>query len=143
ASCEHLYVAGRGVGFAIAQEAALKLKEIAGIHAEAISAAELQHGPMALAGAQFPLLLFAQQDAALNGLSDLARQFRARGVGVMAAGPVDAEGLTRLPVTEGLNPFTAPIAAIQSFYPLAEAVAGDRGHDPDKPPFLSKVTRTL
>jgi glutamine---fructose-6-phosphate transaminase (isomerizing) len=143
AGSEHLFVAGRGVGFAIAQEAALKLKEVAGLHAEAISTAELQHGPMALAGARFPLLLFAQQDAALSSLSDLAQQFRARGVNVMAAGPVEVEGLVRLPVIEGLHPFAAPLAAIQSFYPLAEAVAKDRGRDPDKPPFLSKVTRTL
>jgi glucosamine--fructose-6-phosphate aminotransferase (isomerizing) len=139
----HLFVAGRGVGFAVAQEAALKLKEIAGIHAEAVSAAELQHGPMALAGAQFPLLLFAQDDAARESLSDLATGFRARDIPVMAAGPIEAQGILRLPVVKGLAPFTAPIAAIQSFYPLAEAVARDRGRDPDRPPFLSKVTRTL
>jgi len=44
-----LYVVGRGVGYAAAQEAALKFKETCGLHAEAVSAAELMHGPLALA----------------------------------------------------------------------------------------------
>src|SRR6185312_15165348 len=44
---ESLYVIGRGPGLAVAQEAALKFKETCGLHAEAISAAELRHGPMA------------------------------------------------------------------------------------------------
>src|SRR5262249_42579649 len=45
---QSLYVIGRGPGLAVAQEAALKFKETCGLHAEAISAAELRHGPMAL-----------------------------------------------------------------------------------------------
>src|SRR5437763_431878 len=42
-----LYVVGRGLGLGIAQEAALKLKETCGLHAEPFSAAEVRHGPMA------------------------------------------------------------------------------------------------
>ena len=49
-----LYVVGRGPGFGAALEAALKLKETCGLHAEALSAAELMHGPMALAAPDFP-----------------------------------------------------------------------------------------
>src|SRR6202011_905706 len=48
-----LYVVGRGLGLGVAQEAALKLKETCGLHAEALSAAELRHGPMALVQAGF------------------------------------------------------------------------------------------
>ena len=54
----NLYVVARGLGLGVAQEAALKLKETCGLHAEAVSAAELRHGPMALVRAGFPLLLF-------------------------------------------------------------------------------------
>src|SRR6185437_10865924 len=44
----NLFVLGRGLGLAVAQEAALKLKETCGLHAEAFSGAEVRHGPMAL-----------------------------------------------------------------------------------------------
>ena len=49
-----LYVVGRGLGLGIAQEAALKLKETCGLHAEAFSAAEVRHGPMALVRQRLP-----------------------------------------------------------------------------------------
>lgn len=138
----NLYVAGRGPGYAVAQEAALKLKETCGLHAEAISAAEIMHGPMALAGPDFPVLLLSQQDAALASLSELADALVARGVPVIAAGPAAGAGMTLLPSLTGLHPFAAPITLIQSFYPLAEALARLRDLDPDHPPSLSKVTET-
>jgi glucosamine--fructose-6-phosphate aminotransferase (isomerizing) len=138
-----LYVVGRGPGYAAALEAALKLKETAGLHAEAGSSAELRHGPMAIAGPDFPVLMFSQNDAALPGLADLGAELAARGVPVIAAGPADVPGAMRLAAGEGVDPFAQPIALIQSFYPLAEAVARGRGRDPDRPPHLRKVTETL
>ena len=64
---QSLYVLGRGVGFGVAEEAALKLKETCGLHAEAFSAAEVRHGPMALVGPGFPVLAFAQGDETARG----------------------------------------------------------------------------
>ena len=142
AETRSLYVVGRGAGYATAQEAALKLKETCGLHAEAVSAAEIMHGPLTLAGPDFPVVLFSQQDEALASLSDLAASLTARGVRVLAAGPVKAEGVTRLPAADGLHPFAQPIALVQSFYPLAETLARARGRDPDHPPHLMKVTET-
>ncbi len=142
AETQSLYVVGRGAGYAVAQEAALKLKETCGLHAEAMSAAEIMHGPLTLAGADFPVVLFSQRDEALDSLSALASALTARGVTVLAAGPAAAGGLTRLPTAEGLHPFAQPIALVQSFYPLAEALARARGRDPDHPPHLMKVTET-
>ena len=141
-SKRNLYVVGRGAGYAVAQEAALKLKETCGLHAEAMSAAEIMHGPLTLAGPDFPVVLFSQNDEALGSLSDLAASLTARGVKVFAAGPVKAEGAMRLSTASGLHPFAQPIALVQSFYPLAEALARARGHDPDHPPHLMKVTET-
>src|SRR5205814_10387604 len=66
-----LFVVGRGPGYAAAQEIALKLKETAGLHAEAYSAAELMHGPMTLAGGRFPVLALSQEDVALPGMVEL------------------------------------------------------------------------
>lgn len=142
ADVQSLYVVGRGAGYAAAQEAALKLKETCGLHAEAMSAAEIMHGPWTLAGPEFPVIMFSQHDEALASLSTLAANLTARGVSLFAAGPVKADGAMRLPSADGLHPFAQPIALVQSFYPLAEALARARGRDPDHPPHLLKVTET-
>ncbi len=142
AGAEHLYVVGRGVGYAAAQEAALKLKETCGLHAEAISAAELMHGPLALAGPVFPVFAIGQDDAALPALRDLIATVAAQGAPVVTAAPVSGwPGLT-LPVARQ-HPFVQPIATIQSFYVLAEAAARARERDPDRPQHLRKVTETV
>jgi glucosamine--fructose-6-phosphate aminotransferase (isomerizing) len=142
ADARSLYVVGRGPGFAAAQEAALKFKETSGLHAEALSAAELKHGPLALAGPDFPVLLFSQHDGAAEGSAALAAELTGRGVPVVAAGPATAAGALDLPTVGGVHPFAEPIALIQSFYPLVEALARARGRDPDRPPHLRKVTET-
>jgi glucosamine--fructose-6-phosphate aminotransferase (isomerizing) len=142
AGVHSLYVVGRGAGYAAAQEGALKLKETCGLHAEAMSAAEIMHGPWTLAGTDFPVVMFSQHDEALASLSELAASLIARGVTVLAAGPLKADGAMRLPTADGLHPFAQPIALVQSFYPLAEALARARGRDPDHPPHLMKVTET-
>jgi glucosamine--fructose-6-phosphate aminotransferase (isomerizing) len=142
-SVRGLYVVGRGPGFAAAQEAALKLKETGGLHAEAGSSAELRHGPMAIAGPDLPVLVFSQDDASLAGITEFGTELAGRGVPVIAAGPAQIPGALALPVAASVDPFAEPIALIQSFYPLAEAVSRGRGNDPDRPPHLRKVTETL
>jgi glutamine---fructose-6-phosphate transaminase (isomerizing) len=141
-AARNLYVVGRGVGYAAAQEIALKFKETCGLHAEAISAAELMHGPLALAGPEFPVLILGQDDEALASLREMAAGLAGRDVPVFAAGPGTGWSGTTLPIVKDLHPFVQPIASVQSFYPLADAVAHARGHDPDNPPHLRKVTET-
>lgn len=136
-----LYVIGRGLGFGVAQEAALKLKETCGLHAEAFSAAEVRHGPMAIVGAGFPVLMMSQDDAAQESVADLAADFSARGAAVLLAGGA-AQGATLLPVVSA-HPVLQPLLLIQSFYRLAATLAVARGFDPDRPPHLRKVTETL
>lgn len=137
-----LYVVGRGLGFGIAQEIALKVKETCGLHAEAFSAAEVRHGPMALVEAEFPVLLLGQDDEALDSVADLAPLFEARGARVVTAGlPPGAPGLA-LPVVAA-DAAVQPILSALSFYRLANALSLARGRDPDRPPHLSKVTATL
>lgn len=136
----HLFVIARGVGLAVAQEAALKLKETCGLHAESYSGAEVRHGPQALLGSAFPALILAQDDATRAGLETLAADLVARGVSVACAG-ARVPGTLELP-TLPAHPALAPIALAQSFYRLANAVAVARGHDPDNPPHLDKITET-
>jgi glucosamine--fructose-6-phosphate aminotransferase (isomerizing) len=134
-------VVGRGVGFPIALEAALKLKETCALQAEAFSGAEIQHGPMALVDEGYPLLIFATRGPTARGLIELAQAMRQRGARVLLAAPADVPGrdLT-LPVAP--TPELDPIVAVQAFYGLAAQLAVARGLDPDRPRHLNKVTRT-
>jgi glucosamine--fructose-6-phosphate aminotransferase (isomerizing) len=139
----NLFVVGRGLGFAVAQEAALKLKETSGVHAEAMSAAELMHGPWTLLGSSFPVLLFSQRDETLAGANDLVEKLAGQKIPVVVAGAAEGPSALMLDTVENLHPFVAPLALIQSFYPLVDAIARARGRDPDTPPRLRKVTETV
>jgi len=139
----NLYVIGRGVGFGVAQEAALKFKETCGLHAEAFSAAEVRHGPMALVGKDFPVLAFSQNDQSRAGVDELVAEFLSRGADVMlAGGPAEPMGVRRLP-TLAAHPVIEPILYVQSFYRMVNALALARGFDPDRPPHLNKITETV
>jgi len=138
---ERLFVIGRGTGLAIALEAALKFKEVCGIQAEAISGAELRHGPLALVEPGFAVLVLAPRGPAHQGLVALAADLRARGARVLLAAP-EGTAVAQLPLVTTDDPDLDPVAAIAPFYATAEALARARGRDPDAPPHLSKVTRT-
>ncbi|MDF7777380.1 SIS domain-containing protein [Sphingomonas sp. AOB5] len=142
---QSLLVLGRGLTFPIAGEAALKFKETSGLHAEAFSSAEVAHGPMTLVEAHDPVFVFGPADEARTGLADRIASFAARGATVIAAGHPDdlAAATIRLPSLTDAHPVTDAIAMIQSFYRFANALSLARGRDPDRPPFLAKVTRTL
>jgi glutamine---fructose-6-phosphate transaminase (isomerizing) len=136
-----LYVIGRGLGLGIAQEAALKLKETCALHAEALSAAELRHGPLALVGTHFPLLLFAQRDETHGGVVALADELASRGADVLIAG-ADVARATVLP-SQAAHPAIEPLLFMQSCYRMVNALALARGIDPDRPAHLTKVTETV
>jgi glucosamine--fructose-6-phosphate aminotransferase (isomerizing) len=139
AAADHLLVVARGPGLAVAQEAALKFKETSGLHAEAFSAAEVRHGPMALVGPHFPVLAFLPEDEARAGVEETLATLRSAGAPVWTVGGTGDRALPMVPC----HPALLPIAQIQAFYRLADQVAARRGHDPDTPPLLAKVTETL
>ncbi len=130
-----MFVLGRGLTLGVAQEAALKFKETCGIHAEAFSIAEVAHGPMALVKPGFPLLVFPPSGRAAVGLPAMLTRFRERGAVVLGAGD-------QLALKSGLHDAVAPIAMVQSFYAMVNALSVRRGFDPDHPPMLNKVTET-
>ncbi|WP_094778446.1 SIS domain-containing protein [Paraburkholderia ribeironis] len=138
---ERMIVIGRGLGLAIAQEAALKLKETSGIQAEAFSSAEVRHGPMELIDRDYPLLVFAPRGPEQAGLLQLARDMQARGARVLLAAPDDVPHAT-LPLANTAHAALDPIAAILSFYVMAAGLAAARGRNPDAPRHLNKVTET-
>lgn len=141
----HMLILGRGLTLPIAGEAALKFKETSNLHAEAFSIAEVAHGPMTLIGEGDPVLALGPMDEARAGLRERLEDFRARGAQVIATGHTDdvAAATLALPGPIDTHPVIGAIAQIQSFYGLANALSLARGRDPDKPPHLAKVTRTL
>lgn len=138
----NLFVIGRGIGFGAALEAALKLKETCGLHAEAFSAAEVRHGPMAIVNEGFPVIIFSQQDATLASTESLVEDFVARNAQVLVASE-DYQGKGALPVVADADAVIAPLLAVQSFYRMANALSIARGYNPDQPPHLRKVTETV
>ena len=138
---EKLMVIGRGLGHSVANEAALKFKETCGMQAEAFSAAEVKHGPMALVDQGYPLLVFAPRGPVQASLIELAADMRQRGACVLLAAPADIAQRT-LTLETAAHEDLDPVVAIQSFYLLVEAVARARGLNPDTPRHLSKVTST-
>ena len=138
---DRLFVIGRGTGLPVAMEAALKFKETCGIQAEAFSGAEVKHGPMALVEEGYPMLVFAPRGPAQAGLLALAEEMRGRGARVLLAAPAGTPG-AELPLVCSGNEDLDPIAVVQSFYPMVEALARARGNNPDQPRHLAKVTKT-
>jgi glucosamine--fructose-6-phosphate aminotransferase (isomerizing) len=136
----NLFVIGRGYSLAIAQEAALKFKETCGLHAEAFSAAEVRHGPMAIVNKGFPVLGFATSDTAGDSVREAAAEFAGREARVCLA-DAQAGGDATLPSIAD-HPAIEPILMVQSFYLMTNALSVARGFDPDRPQHLRKVTET-
>ncbi len=139
---QSLFILGRGPSFAIASEAALKFKETCGMHAEAFSAAEVMHGPLALVGPDFPVLALAARDASEPSVAEAADALSGKGAPVFVTSGL-ATSAVRLPHVATGHPLTDPLPLIVSFYMFAEAFARHRGLDPDTPPNLRKVTETV
>lgn len=135
-NADSLYVLGRGPSFPIACETALKLKETCAIHAEAYSAAEVMHGPLELVESGFPVLVFAQDDAARPATEAAVARLVSMGASVNVAGG-------DLPVIATGHSLLAPIPMIQTAYLAVETVAERLGRNPDKPRQLKKVTETI
>jgi glucosamine--fructose-6-phosphate aminotransferase (isomerizing) len=137
-----LFILGRGPSFAIASEAALKFKETCAMHAEAYSAAEVMHGPLALVRSGFPVLALAARDASEPSMAEAADRLAGKGASVFLTSerPTAAK---MLPFVKTGHPLTDPLALIVSFYGFVEAFARHRGLNPDAPPNLNKVTETL
>jgi glutamine---fructose-6-phosphate transaminase (isomerizing) len=134
-------VIGRGANYATAFEAALKIKELAGVAAEPASPADFLHGPVAMLDPGFPLLAILPSGAAG---ADVLAAAHERGADVTVIAGDDYEGapgerhLTVEPVPEWLS----PLAAVVPAQLLAVGAAERRGLDVDNPAGLQKVTRT-
>lgn len=135
------YYLGRGVSYPIALEGALKIKEIAGLHAEGYSASEMKHGPIGLLGPNMPVVVIATSSTQIDKIISNIMEARARKAPIIALvnrgnpSKVPADVYIELPkVREELSPFIN-IIPLQV---LAFQLALIRGKNPDKPEGLAK-----
>ena len=133
---------GRALGFPIALEGALKLKELSYVHAEGYAAGELKHGPIALLDPATPLVAVATRGATYEKVVSNIAEVRAREAPVVAVATEGDEEIARyaqdvLYVPETLEQM-APVIAILPLQLLAYEVAVARGTDVDQPRNLAK-----
>ena len=142
---EHLAVFSRGYNFATAREAALKLMEATYLVAEGFSAADLEHGPIAMIGHDFPVVAVVPPGRARPGIEALVENLANRGAELVVIAEDSAV------VDKGAAGFRVPVACSEELSPIlyalpAQMLAHDlallKGLNPDAPRGLSKVTET-
>lgn len=133
------FVVGRGYGLGCVREIALKVAEILRVPTLGHSAAELRHGPRASITPSTPVLVLRQNDEAATAIDDLVKDLNdANETLFVAGGPAGT-----LPWIGDGHPVYDPVLMLVPAYRAIEAVARRRGFDPDNPPHLSKITKTL
>ena len=136
-------VASRGFDLATALEIAIKLKETSRIFAEGYSTADLEHGPVVLAGPAIPTLILRPDGRMGAAIDPAIRRVEARGSRPWLIGGREVTTAGRsLGLAFDLPEALSPLAFILPGQLLAEAVARSAGFDPDAPAGLTKVTRT-
>jgi glucosamine--fructose-6-phosphate aminotransferase (isomerizing) len=142
---ETCVVLGRGYNYATAFEIALKMKELNYLIAESYSSADFMHGPIAVVGGGFPALLVAPSGAMFPTMHAFGVELKARGAELLVISDrkeLLAEAVTALPLPEGLPEWVSPLAAVVPGQLFALHLALAKGHDPDQPVGLQKVTIT-
>jgi glucosamine--fructose-6-phosphate aminotransferase (isomerizing) len=139
----HMLFLGRGLGYPIALEGALKLKEISYAHAEGYAAGEMKHGPIALIDENMPVVVVMPQDRQYEKTLSNVQEVRARDGRVIAVATEGdqeaksvAEWVLELPK---MSEVTQPIAAVIPLQLLAYYIADLKGTDVDQPRNLAKT----
>jgi glucosamine--fructose-6-phosphate aminotransferase (isomerizing) len=132
------YFIARGINFAVASEGALKLKEIAYVHAEGMSSGELKHGTLALIESGTPIIAICPTDYTYE--DSLANIMEVKARGAFVVGLSDAQSMIfdywiKIPKTEEI---LYPLVTTIPLQILAYYSALERGLDPDKPRNLAK-----
>ena len=136
---DRIATVARGLLYGAAREVALKLEETTARFTAAFSAADLRHGPIAMATSGPSIVAFAHPGPAAEDVTSLVSELRARGADARLAGPVEGSVLGwDASAPEAL----APVLAVVRGQQLALALARLSGRDPDSPPGLTKVTVT-
>jgi glucosamine--fructose-6-phosphate aminotransferase (isomerizing) len=143
AKARDVFYLGRGTGYPLALEGALKLKEISYIHAEGYAAGELKHGPIALIDENIPVVVIAPSDGVFEKTVSNMQEVAARGGKIIlitdargaAEAAVEPEATVLLP---DMAPLFAPIVYAVPIQLLAYHTAVSMGTDVDQPRNLAK-----
>jgi glucosamine--fructose-6-phosphate aminotransferase (isomerizing) len=138
----NIFIIARGVNYPAALEGALKLKEIAYIHAEAFPAGELKHGPFALLRDNTPVLAIATPDETYQSLLTSIKEVRARSSPVIAIAEEGDKNIEQVAnkviYTPKVEPLLSPITNTVILQLLAYYTAKERGCSIDRPVNLAK-----
>lgn len=134
---EHVFTVGRGVSYATALEAALKIKEVSYIHIEGLAGGELKHGTIALIEKGTPCIVFSPNDETYKAILSNAMEIKARGGKIIGVGPFKEDVFDYwIEVKDtGMSSVLTQIVPAQI---LAYLIAVKKGYDPDKPRNLAK-----
>lgn len=135
---EHIFLLGRGLSYATAMEATLKIKETSYVHAEGFAGGELKHGVIALIEKGTPVFIFAPNDETYEEIISNAQEVKARGGFIVGIGPKNNQVFDRFIETEDCKEATLiPQVLVAQLFAYYLALA--RGiNDPDKPRNLAK-----
>ncbi|MGY5875556.1 MAG: isomerizing glutamine--fructose-6-phosphate transaminase, partial [Candidatus Thorarchaeota archaeon] len=139
---------GRGISIATAEEGALKLKEIAYNHAEAYSAGESKHGPIALVQDGYPVIIIAPRDETRSRIIGNIMEMKARGACIISVIEEDDNELESLSdyvftIPKGVESEFSVIPYIVPLQLFSYYMARRKGYDPDKPRNLAKSVTVL
>ncbi|MBN1191815.1 MAG: glutamine--fructose-6-phosphate transaminase (isomerizing) [Dehalococcoidales bacterium] len=132
------YYLGRGINFAIAGEGALKLKEIAYVHAEGMPAGELKHGTLALIESGTPVLAICPGDYTFEDTLSNVLETKARGAYVVGVSDVNEAAYDKWIQIPKIEEIFYPLISVIPLQQLAYYSAIYRGYDPDRPRNLAK-----
>jgi glucosamine--fructose-6-phosphate aminotransferase (isomerizing) len=142
---EACVVLGRGYNYATAFEIALKLKELSYLIAESYSSADFMHGPIAVVGSGFPALVVAPSGKMFDTMRGFSLELKARGAELLIISDRDDlldEAVTPMSLPYGVPEWLSPIVAVVPGQLFALHLTLSKGHDPDRPEGLQKVTIT-
>ena len=139
-SAESILFLGRHVGYPTALEGALKLKELAYMHAEGFAGGELKHGPIALIDKGTPVIaIMPSQDSVLaEKMSSNIQEVKARGAVVIVISEYEFSGADHLIRIPKVTQLMQPVLAVVPLQVIAYEMAVVRGNDVDQPRNLAK-----
>ena len=139
AAAGHLFVVGSGAAHPAALEAALKLKEMAIVHAEGTESWEMASGVATIVGADSVVIALAPDGPGHAATVDVAAHAAAWGAQVIEVAPrLSIEGATLLTIPAAAEEDHAPLTTVPPVALLAFALARLRGHDPDHPGWVER-----
>jgi glucosamine--fructose-6-phosphate aminotransferase (isomerizing) len=133
-----IYIVGRSIHYPVALEAALKIKELTYIHAEAVAAGELKHGPLALIDKSSSVIMINPSDATYDDMISSAHEIKARGATLIGVSNLPNDVYDKMIQIPEMKDVYYPIIEVIPLQLLAYSLAVTKNTDPDYPRNLAK-----